>query len=189
MVMPSFTVSSDHRRELWLAFLVLASVVTTLGFACAVPLAALAAAAALTLSRRDAFLLVGAVWFANQAVGFTVLDYPWTANCIAWGVALGAVALFSTVASLFVAQRIEGIGSALVQLSAFLAAFVVYEGSCFLFSIVLGGIEDFAPTIIGQVFVLNAVGMVVLLVASRLAAAVGLIAPTRLRSGHAQGHA
>lgn len=184
MVMPSFTISSDHRRELWLALLVLASVVTTLGFACAVPLAALGAAAALTLSRRDAFLLVGAVWFANQIVGFSVLDYPWTVNCIAWGVALGAVALFSTVAALFVAQRIEGIGSALSQLLTFLVAFVVYEGSCFAFSIVLGGTEDFAPTIIGQVFAINAIGMVVLLVANRLAAAVGLIAPTRLRPGH-----
>jgi hypothetical protein len=33
-------------------------------------------------------LLIGLFWLANQTVGFGVLDYPWTADCLAWGVGL-----------------------------------------------------------------------------------------------------
>jgi hypothetical protein len=43
--------TSAGRRLLWIALLVVASAVFSLGFACAVPLAAFAAVAALTLSR------------------------------------------------------------------------------------------------------------------------------------------
>jgi hypothetical protein len=78
------------RRPLWIAVLVVASVVFSLGFACAVPIAAFAAIAALTLSRRDAFSLVGAVWLANQIAGFAVHHYPVTASTLAWGAGLGA---------------------------------------------------------------------------------------------------
>ncbi len=42
--------ASAWRRPLWIAVLVVASAVFSLGFACAVPLAAFAAIAALTLS-------------------------------------------------------------------------------------------------------------------------------------------
>src|SRR5215510_1160511 len=83
------------RRFLWLAVLVAASVAFTLGLACAVPLAAFAAAAAFTLPRWDALVLIVAVWLANQLVGFAVLDYPWTASTFAWGAALGAVAILA----------------------------------------------------------------------------------------------
>src|SRR5712671_7228737 len=86
------------RHWLWLAVLVGTSVAFTLGLACAVPLAAFAAAAALTLSRQDALVLIVAVWLANQLVGFTVLDYPWTASTVAWGAALGAAAILATLA-------------------------------------------------------------------------------------------
>jgi hypothetical protein len=81
------------RRFLWLAAVAAASVAFSLGLACAVPLAAFAAAAALTLSRQDALVLIIAVWLANQLVGFAVLDYPWTTSAFAWGAALGAVAI------------------------------------------------------------------------------------------------
>lgn len=77
--------SAGWRHLVWLGLLISASVAFSLGLACATPFAAFAAAAALTLSRRDALVLVTSVWFANQFVGFTVLDYPWTANSFAWG--------------------------------------------------------------------------------------------------------
>ena len=53
--------------------LVGASVAFTLGLACAVPLAAFAAAAALTLSRWDALVLVVAVWLAST-LGMVLAD-------------------------------------------------------------------------------------------------------------------
>jgi len=88
----------DWRHPLWLALLVAASVVFSLGLACAAPFTAFGAAAALTLSRRDALVLVMSVWLANQLVGFTLLHYPWTANAFAWGGALGVVAVLATLA-------------------------------------------------------------------------------------------
>jgi hypothetical protein len=77
--------SVGWRHLVWLGLLISASVAFSLGLACATPFAAFAAAAALTLSRRDALVLVTSVWFANQLVGFTVLHFPWTANTFAWG--------------------------------------------------------------------------------------------------------
>lgn len=85
----------DWRRPIWIALLVIAGIAFSLGFACATPFAAFAAAAALTMNRRDAMLLVGLVWLANQGVGFGVLHYPWTVDCLAWGAGLGIVALLS----------------------------------------------------------------------------------------------
>ncbi len=93
----------DWRHPLWLGLLVGTSLVFSLGLACAVPLAAFAAAAALSLSRRDALLLILLVWAANQLVGFTLLDYPWTASTFAWGAALGIVAVLATLAGQWVA--------------------------------------------------------------------------------------
>jgi hypothetical protein len=79
----------DWRRATWLAILIAASVSFSFGFACAVPFAALGAVAALTLPRQHAWLVLIATWFANQVIRFAALGYPWTANAIAWGVALG----------------------------------------------------------------------------------------------------
>jgi hypothetical protein len=189
MQSPSLTLSSG-RRHLWLGLMIAASVATSLGFACAVPLAAFAAASALTLSRRDALLLVGAVWLANQVVGFAVLGYPWTANCIAWGVALGAVALLSTAAALGVVGRLDGAAwSATRPVVAFLVSFLVYEGTLFAVALVLGGTEDFTPAIIGRIFAINAIGMAALFVASRLGAAIGLVAPAGLALSRLERHA
>src|SRR5262249_2146204 len=70
----------DWKRPFWLALLVAASVALTIGLKCATPLAAFGAAAACTLSRRDAYLLAGMVWLVNQAIGFAFLHYPWTAE-------------------------------------------------------------------------------------------------------------
>ena len=73
---------------LWLTFMLAASLTFSVGFACAAPLAALAALAALTLDRKHAILFTGVVWLANQACGYSLLHYPVTANSLAWGAAL-----------------------------------------------------------------------------------------------------
>lgn len=164
----------------WLALLVAASVAFSLGFACAVPLAAFAAAAALTLSRWNALLLIGAVWVANQIVGYAVLGYPWTANSLAWGVALGVVSVLATLAARGAALPFEGAGRVVVPFAAFLAAFAVYEGALFAVSVaLLGGMEDFTPAIIGRIFAINTVAMVGLL--NRVGGGVG-DGPPRLLS-------
>jgi hypothetical protein len=178
------------RQALWLALLVAASVAFALGFACAVPFAALGAAAALTLPRRDALLLVVACWLANQLVGFTILSYPWTADTVVWGVVLGLVSLLATAASQFLVRRLDGRGAVIVSLASFLGAFAVYEGGLFVVSAtLLGGTEDFTAAIVARIVEINAAAFAGLLVVDRLAIAGGLAAGSAHRPSAKALHA
>jgi hypothetical protein len=153
--------------------LVAASVGFSLGFACAVPLAAFATIAALTLPRREALLFTGAVWLANQAAGFGVLGYPTDANTIAWGAVMGIAALLAVIAGHWAAG---GRRTAVIRaLTAFAAAFVVYEAVLFIAAVAaLGAVENFSPAIVGYVLALNAVGLVVLYGLNLIAARAGV---------------
>jgi hypothetical protein len=163
------------RHPLWLASLVSASVVFSLGLACAVPLVAFAAAAGLSLSRRDAMVLILVVWLANQLVGFTLLDYPWTMSTFAWGAALGIVAILSTMASQWTAKRLAHARRAVSFAATFLIAFTVYESVLFAFSAtLLGGAEIYTAAIQGRIFAINAAVFVGLLALNHLAVSVGL---------------
>ena len=66
---------SETAAWLWIALIGGGSIALSRAFACATPFAALATLAALTMGGRDAVLLVGFVWAANQAVGFGLLHY------------------------------------------------------------------------------------------------------------------
>jgi hypothetical protein len=172
--------TSDGRRPLWIALLVVASVVFSLGFACAVPFAAFAAVAALTLSRRDAFALVGAVWLANQIAGFAVHHYPVTASTLAWGAGLGAVALLSTLAAQWANDRLPQ-SDMVAAVTAFLAAFAVYEGSLFAISLALAsGVPDYAPSIVWRIFAINTAAFAALVLVHRLGVFAGLAQAPRL---------
>jgi hypothetical protein len=172
--MADLSPASAWRKPLWIALLVLASVVFSLGFACAVPLAAFAAIGALTVSRRDAFGLVGAVWLANQISGFAIHHYPMTPSAFAWGAALGAVALASTLAALWVKERLPKSGGA-VAAAAFLAAFAVYEGSLFAISLFFGsGISNFTPSIVRRILAINVAAFAALYLLHRLGVFAGL---------------
>ena len=178
------------RHLFWLALLVGASIAFSLGLACAIPFAAFAAAAALTLSRRDALVLILAVWFANQLVGFTVLGYPWTANTFAWGVALGAVAIVTTLAGQWTERRSIGVARALSFAATFLIAFAVYEAALFTISFaLLGGTEVFTAAIQGRMFAINGVVFVALLALNRLAVSVGLVSKPALALSMTERHA
>ncbi|HUZ92050.1 MAG TPA: hypothetical protein VMU78_09150 [Methylocella sp.] len=166
--------ASAWRKPHWIALLVLASVVFSLGFACAVPLAAFAAISALTLSRRDAFALVGAIWLANQIAGFTILHYPMTPSTFAWGAALGAVALASALAALWVKDNLQ-LGGGPLAAAAFLAAFAVYEGSLFVISLFIGsGISNFTPFIVKRILSINVAAFAALYLLHRLGVFAGL---------------
>lgn len=178
------------RQALWLAILVAASVAFTLGLACAMPFAALGSAAALTLPRRDALLLTGAAWFANQLVGFVLLDYPWTVDTLAWGVALGIVAVLTTASQQWFVPHLDRHGGVLVAVASFVAAFAVYEGGLFVVAAtLLGATEDFAPAIVARVLEINAGAFAALLVLHRLGTAVGLAAMPPNRFAATERHA
>ena len=180
----------DWQHQLWLAFLMGASVVFSLGLACAVPLAAFAGAAAVSLPRRDALLLILLVWLANQLVGFTLLDYPWTTTTFAWGAALGIVAILATLAGHWMARRSMKARRELTFLATFLIAFAVYEAALFAISATfLGGTEIYTAAIQGRIFAINAAAFVGLLVLNHLAASVGLARAPLIRLRMTEQHA
>lgn len=169
------------RHVLWLAVLVAASIGFTLGFACAVPFAAFAAATALTLNTRDALLLTVALWLANQIVGFGFMGYPWDGSTLLWGAVLGVVALLSTAAARVASMQIARSSYGVALVLSFAAAFVVYEGSLYLVSAAwLGGTEAFAGSIVAAIAGLNVVAFIGLLVLERLGRMLGLAAAPSL---------
>ena len=145
------------RRPLWISACVAAAVALSFAFNCAAPLAAFAAIAALTMnSRREALALTAAIWFANQAVGFLFLNYPTGGSTLAWGGAMGVIALISCEAAALVWRRVDGLAGAA---AAFLAAFVVYKALIFGFGAAMGssaGHVDSLLTTLPRIFLINA---------------------------------
>jgi hypothetical protein len=163
------------QHHLWLAILVVATVGFSLVFACAAPFAAFGAAAALTLSRRDGLLGTVALWLTNQIAGYLIVGYPWTPNSVAWGPAIGIAAVLGTLTAQWTVRRLAEAGGLVRALAALILAFAVYEVAIFLVSAaLLGGVEMFAPPIVGQVFVTNVAALVGLYGLNRLGASLGL---------------
>ncbi|MGO9171199.1 MAG: hypothetical protein ACLP7P_04445 [Rhodomicrobium sp.] len=167
---PRTSIPLNWPSALWMAFIAAASVALSFGFACATPLAAFGAMSALTLDRRNAVLLTGAVWLANQAVGCSILNYPLTANSLGWGAVLGLAAIFAALAARWSALRFAGISPLAMPAAAFVAAFAVYEITLFAAALLLGGTEDFTAAIIGRVFEINAISMLGMLLLNRAGA-------------------
>src|SRR5215472_12689484 len=114
-------------RPVWLGLLVTISAAITVVFTCVTPFAAFAVVAAALVSRRDAVMLAVALWLTNQAVGFGLLHYPWTASTFAWGAALGVAAVIGALAALWTFARL-GAQPALAQsVAAFAASFALYQ--------------------------------------------------------------
>ncbi len=177
-------------HPLWLALLVAASAAFSFVFACATPFAAFGAAAALTLTRRDAMRLTVAVWLASQVLGYTVLKYPWTANSFAWGAVLGAAAVLTTVAARGVARRLAGASDGVLALATLLAALMVYEGMLFAVAMAwLGGTENFTLPIVGRIFAVNVAVLIGLSALHRVGVAVGFVGPPSLQPSAAGGTA
>jgi hypothetical protein len=181
------TALSDWRRPLWLVLLIASSVAFTLGFACAVPFAAFAAIAATTLSRRDGLWLAFGLWLANQAIGFGFMNYPTDPITIAWGLALGIIAIVTTAAAYWIHDRMQHAEKSTRAIAAFAVAFVVYEGTLALLSLTpLGGKEDFVIGIVAYILALNVVAAVGLYAMHRIATAVGFVSATRGEAANAR---
>ena len=149
------------RAPLWIAVLAAASAWLTTSFTCIAPFAAFAVIAATTLSPRQALVCTGVVWLANQVTGFTVLSYPWTAGTFAWGVAIGVAAVIATFIARGTVRRLSPLRAPLQALGAFVTAFAGYQLALYAAAVsVLGGTAAFAPRIVGQVLLVNAVALV-----------------------------
>jgi hypothetical protein len=165
----------DWRKPLWLATLAAASVATSLGLACAVPLAAFAALGALTMDRRSALIMIALVVLANQVIGFTILHYPRDPGTFAWGAAFLLAGVTATSAAFWVKERCAGINLALGLAATFLVAFVAYEGTFFIVSAATRSMLDaYTPAIISRIFEVNLSVFGGLLLVNRIALALHL---------------
>jgi hypothetical protein len=173
--------SSAHgaeRRLLWIGLLTAATLLMTGVFACAVPFAALAALAAFDTERRDGLLLIGAVWLANQVYGFTVLGYPHEAQAYYWGLTMGLGAVAAYYAARAVVAAIAPRGALLALVAALPVAFIAYEAVIYLGTLVLThGEGAFNTDVVAYVSLVEVVAFLALLIAHRLAVAVGLAEP------------
>lgn len=168
------------RRSLWIGVLVIASILFSWAFACAAPFAAFAAAASLTMARRDGLALIAAVWVANQAVGFALLGYPADATTLAWGAVLGVAALAAMLVAQLCAARLAELPGLARAAATLIGAYMIYEVVLVAVTPVLGGIESFAPAIVAQVFALNAFAFVGLFALTQLGALAGVAPHWRL---------
>lgn len=138
-------------ENIWAGTLATTSVGGSLLLACMFPFAALATLLAATLPLRKAMLWMGGAWLGNQLVGYLILDYPQTVNSFSHGAGIGVTAL----ATLWIANKIfelRGDHSITTILMAYAGAFVGYQALLALFAVFLGGIQNFMPSIVWQVF-------------------------------------
>lgn len=170
--------SSATRRASWIAVLTGATILGSFIFACATPFAALSTLAALHLSRRDAFALVGVNWAANQIVGFTCLHYPQSGDSFAWGAVIGVAALAAAGAAVKVESVLRKTGWTQAALSTFIIAFAVYEGVLYAATAILPhGPEVFGAKVVLYVLSVNGIAFVALLVLQRAGLAMGIAIP------------
>jgi len=159
---------------LWVALVVALSISGSLVFACAVPLAAIAALAATKMRVLDGLALVAIAWIANQTLGFVVLGYPQTWNSFAWGAAIGAATMLGFLGACVVAGA--KLSEMAVLAAAFLAAFALYEAGLYAAAAILPSSEKtFSSAVVGHVFIVNVIAFAGLLLFHRLAIALSLL--------------
>jgi hypothetical protein len=163
------------RRWAWIALLGGASIGFSLVFACATPFVALATLAALNMNRRDALIVTGAVWLANQAVGYGILGYPQTFDSYAWGIAIGIAVLLALLTAFAIGAQFKRLNPILTTAVVFMTAFVVYELALYIASFWLSSASlAFSWPIIGYILQVNALGLGALLAVKLVASIVGL---------------
>lgn len=161
---------------LWVALVAALSIGGSFALACAVPFAAIAALAAITMDRGNGLTLVIVAWLSNQAIGYGFLDYPQDANSFAWGGALG----LSAVAGFVAARAVSSVkASQFLSIAvAFTAAFVAYEASIYAAGLVLGGTEGaFSVEAVTYILMINAAAFAGLVVLHRGAIALHVLRP------------
>jgi hypothetical protein len=167
--------AAQPARAIWVALIIASGTCLSAFFACVTPFAALATLAALKLGRRDAITVVGMVWLANQATGYGLLGYPRTWDSVAWGAAIGVSAGLAVQA----AKGLSTTRPAPLAVSLpFVAAFAAFEAGLYIAGFALpGGEGAFSATVVGHVFLINAVTLCGLIAAHRLLTLVGHLGP------------
>ncbi|MCP3408733.1 hypothetical protein [Bradyrhizobium sp. CCGB01] len=158
------------------ALLTLSCALASFALACATPFAAFAVVAAAMLPLRPALLVVTGAWLVNQTIGFSVLHYPIDGSTIAWGFAIGAAALLSTVAASAVLRMLPQGRAPLVLAITLVAAYAAYELVLLAATPVLGGEGAFTAAIVTRIGLTSAVWLAGLVAACEI---VRLVDPFR----------
>ena len=170
------------RRAGWITLLTIATILGSFVFACTTPFAALAALAALFLPRRDAFILIGITWAANQAIGFGFLHYPQTWDSFSWGAAMGIAALVATAAAIGGESLGRRFGWAFAAVMTFAISFAANQLALFAATSVLPAGGGFAPDVIVYVLEVNGLAFAGLLILQGLGRNLGLASSRGMRA-------
>jgi hypothetical protein len=163
---------------IWIALIAGLTVIGSYGYACAAPLAAVAALAALKMERTDGLILVGLAWIINQAVGFLLLSYPHTIDSYLWGAAIG-VAAFAGFFAARIAARAD-VPALAGWVITFLVAFAGYQVALYLAGLAFTDPSSgFTAEVVTEVFTINAVAYAGFAVVYLAAVALSLFVPTR----------
>lgn len=152
------TLTSPYSAQLLCGGLLVAACVSaSLVFACATPFAAFAVLAAAVLPARSALLTIGIVWLVNQAIGFGLLGYPYTANAAVWGLVIGIAAGAATIVAIMLFRQLAHLGRFAIYPLALIASFASYQLCLLAVTPALGGAEAFTVDIVGQIAFVNVV--------------------------------
>ncbi len=162
---------------LWIALIAVASVALSFRLSCATPFAALATLAALNMRRADGLAMIAAAFGLNQLVGYGFLNYPHEFDSYAWGAAIGVAAFAAYGSAVLLASKVEGLGRITAAAVTLVVAFGVYEVVLFAATAVLPSSDlAFAPQIVGEIALVNALVYPALVLAARGAEMLGLTA-------------
>jgi hypothetical protein len=168
------SLSARAATLIWVMLIALLTVGGSLAFACAAPLAAVAALAGGKMNRGAGVFLVTAAWLSNQIVGFAVLDYPQTFDSFAWGSAIGVASILAFFAAHVASRSLNHRPLGLA--ASFFAAFAAYEFALYVVGIPLGASQEaFSGPIVGRVLELNLISFAGLLLIHWLAVSTSLL--------------
>lgn len=167
--------SRDLRAPLWIGLIALLSVAFSAAFACATPFAAFAAAAALTLTRTQAFAMVAAAWFANQFAGYAFLGYPVEAQSLVWGAAIGAASLIATYATIKSLEMIANKTFALRFIVAIIVAALAYQAVMLFAALALDGMAGNTLAIVARITAIDVAAFALLITAHVIGKTVDIV--------------
>ena len=120
--------TDEHMRPgLWIALVASCTVLASVAFACAAPLAAVATFAGTRMRVRAGCVVVGVAWLANQLIGYLLLGYPRTWDSLGWGAAIGIATALGFVGTVAVFRA--GLRDPVMTAMGLAVSFIVYEAT------------------------------------------------------------
>ncbi|MBF2055983.1 MAG: hypothetical protein IGQ45_01925 [Cyanobacterium sp. T60_A2020_053] len=155
-----------NNSSIWFFSLLALGSFSNVVFTCALPLVGFGALASTSLSKSKAIITILLMWLVNQVIGFTMRDYPLDFSTFAWGVVILLGGLLATMFGLF---RFERYSSSFRQylisiFASLMIGYIAYQAMIWVGGAVLGGLHGFNLAVLWQVFSVNALWTIALMV-------------------------